>query len=516
MSCFNKFKKKCNGKDVLRIAFRTNGGFGNVLIHANFINYFRKNFPLPNVHLTVYGHPVPEMTDTIFKNQNFVDAYYNYRDLSSCDYPNYDVVIEIYSFPEIIKADWKKIKNVSVELYDLLKAWKKFRDDERFSSYFALRPLLNSQIYKYSILNGKNCLNVADIDNLLGLPSEYTLDIKIDKDEDSYLNDLGLKRQKFITLQRGVNPFSGTTEAPKMWPVEHFNKLIVLLKKRYKDIKIVQLGESSERCKMLDGVDINLLGKTSWDDLKILLKNALYHIDGECGMVHLRKALNTGPSVVLFGPTPIDFFGYAGNINISTNKCSNCAGLFDNWQKRCLIKNAVCMQSITPELVVQEIDKYEHQKTQSSRLSLKDEIIQNDNIHLDSFWVESWFSKKEVYAYYIQEIKAKDLFVNILTQKGWQIMPILESPVLAYVRGDKQAYIDYMDFKNKKHLDGNENSIQRYQQLIEGLEKSYNPKSLVVVRGTNVILDGQHRACWLLNKYGPDHLIKVLKLYGDF
>ena len=50
-----------------------------------------------------------------------------------------------------------------------------------------------------------------------------------------------------------------------------------------------------------------------WGDLKILLKNALYHIDGECGMVHLRKALKTGPSVVLFGPTPIKFFSYSNN-----------------------------------------------------------------------------------------------------------------------------------------------------------------------------------------------------------
>lgn len=67
------------------------------------------------------------------------------------------------------------------------------------------------------------------------------------------------------------------------------------------------MGESPERCKTLHGIDVNLIGKTDWDDLKILLKNALYHIDGECGMVHLRKALKTGPSVVLFGPTPIKF-----------------------------------------------------------------------------------------------------------------------------------------------------------------------------------------------------------------
>ena len=46
------------------------------------------------------------------------------------------------------------------------------------------------------------------------------------KDEEKRLQEFGLNKDRFITIQRGVNPFSGTIEAPKMWPVEHFNTLI--------------------------------------------------------------------------------------------------------------------------------------------------------------------------------------------------------------------------------------------------------------------------------------------------
>lgn len=502
-----------NNDRKLVIAFRTNGGFGNVLIHANFIKCFYEKFRNHNLNVVVFGHPSSEINEAIFDKQDFVTAYYNYTDLKKEDFSYYDAVIDIHSFPDILKADWNKIHGVNPALFKLFDKWKRFRDDDHFSRFFTLRPLLNSQIYKYSILNNKTCFNVADIDNALNMPDDYILDIHINKDEEKRLQEFGLIKDRFITIQRGVNPFSGTIEAPKMWPVEHFNTLIKLLKNRYKGIKIVQLGESPERCKTLHGIDVNLIGKTDWDDLKILLKNALYHIDGECGMVHLRKALKTGPSVVLFGPTPIKFFSYSNNINITADICPACAGLTDNWQKKCLIGNALCMSSITPQLVIEKIDAYEHKLTVSTPKSLYEKIIGDSCFSLDSIWVQNWLSKQNIFAYEIIELTISELKIFKYENHQWVSCKLFESPAVHYLEGNRKEYIEYCNYKNT-YNPSDAHSPDRFEKLITDYHPDLNSVS-IAIDAHNRILDGQHRAAIIFH-HNPLSKVKVLKLYGDF
>ena len=55
---------------TLIIAFRTNGGVGNVIICANFIKCFRETFN--NIKIVVFGHPINDVTEAIFKGQDFI------------------------------------------------------------------------------------------------------------------------------------------------------------------------------------------------------------------------------------------------------------------------------------------------------------------------------------------------------------------------------------------------------------------------------------------------------------
>ena len=62
---------------------------------------------------------------------------------------------------------------------------------------------------------------------------------------------------------------------------------------------------------------------------------------------------------------------------------------------------------------------------------------------------------------------------------------------------------------------------ERFNKLIKSInEKGYISKyPLVIKADDNSIMDGQHRACILLNKYGKDYEIEVLKIsfiYLDF
>lgn len=498
-----KFEKsiQISGEEMkLRVAFRTNGGFGNVLIHANFIKKFSEFIGKDNLKIIVYAHPIQEVTDAIFKEQEYVDSYYKHSDLRESDFYYFDLVVEIHSFPEVLKADMTKIHAISPTLYHLIEAWEAFRCNDNYKRFFTLRPVLNSLIYAFSILNKKNCLNVADITNAFNI-KDFDIDVKISKLEDNVLSKYKLKKNGFITLQRGVNPFSKTAEAPKMWPKEYYEKLIPLLKHRYPGIKIIQLGESKERCKPISGVDLSLVGETDWDDLKILLKNALYHIDGECGLVHLRKALKAGPSVVMFGPTPKKFFGYIGNINISTNACNHwCAGLRTDWQKRCLLGKAKCMYSITPQLVIDKIKEYECHKL--------DSLLNDPEISLDHNWKDNWLKKVEVFAYEIVKVPLSDLKVRIIIEGKWEVLPLESSPALSFISGDKQKYIDYINYKNSL-VPGDVHSVERFDKLIKSF--NYDSGPLIVIDQDNVVLDGQHRAC-LCYKYNEAAIVKVLRI----
>ena len=68
-------------------------------------------------------------------------------------------------------------------------------------------------------------------------------------------------------------------------------------------------------------------------------------------------------------------------------------------------------------------------------------------------------------------------------------------------------YIDI--FKNAC---GGGRKNQSFEQLIKNIErKGFDPKSVIICKHrSNLIKDGQHRAIYLLWKYGPDYEVNTL------
>ena len=114
----------------------------------------------------------------------------------------------------------------------------------------------------------------------------------------------------------------------------------------------------------MNNIDYNFCGKTNFQEVVSILNNASLHIDGECGMVHMRHFMGQKRSVVLFGPTNINFYGYPENINITSNSCTPCEWLHNNWMKKCIfLKNPnCCMTSITPQKIIDIIKQTEEKK----------------------------------------------------------------------------------------------------------------------------------------------------------
>lgn len=164
--------------------------------------------------------------------------------------------------------------------------------------------------------------------------------------------------KKIITIHDGFdvnNIVSG--RSTKQWEWSKWNKLVAELQKRYPEYRIIQLGSNTSR--IIDGVDECLVNKTTITQAFDILAESSLHIDGDSGLVHAATRLGCR-CVVLFGPTPVSFYGYEQNINLTSKDCSgNCYGLTKNWNDKCPIgyPSPICMDGITVDQVMEAIDE---------------------------------------------------------------------------------------------------------------------------------------------------------------
>lgn len=335
----SRFSSSKKSNEIL-IAFKSNGANANVLIHLNLIKKLLDKVSCPELKVVFFGGMDKEFNDAVFKNLSFIYSFHESTELREDDYSYYDAVVELDLFADVVRANFEKIHAISLELYQILFGWFTFKNNELYSNMFKLRPKLHCNIYKWGMLNGKNCLDIADVDNVLNIEQEYSFDIDTNETKTTkLLKSLNLENQKFITIQRPKCINNSTLSVPD----SILENAISLLKTQFNNLKVVQVGmDYDDSCSVLKGVDAYLVGKTSWEDVKILLNNALYHVDIDSDLVHLRKALKSGPSIVLFGPTPVEFWGYNDNINISSEGCHNCMELTDNWRMKCLNHECCC------------------------------------------------------------------------------------------------------------------------------------------------------------------------------
>ncbi len=81
-----------------------------------------------------------------------------------------------------------------------------------------------------------------------------------------------------------------------------------------------------------------------------------------------------------------------------------------------------------------------------------------------------------------------------------------------YLLGNKTDYEEYCMYHKTNNLP--QMSEERFGKLIESIEnKGFDNKHLIVVNQNYVVLDGQHRACYLLYKYGAAFETDVLKVH---
>lgn len=509
----------------VKIAFRLNGNLGSILIRTNFVKKFVSLFDRKNVEITVYGHPKAEINKAIFCGLDFIDKVYQYGDLKNKIYKFYDLVVDVDTFPKVLFVNEEVITYKLPSCLPVLDAWNKFVAEHKL--WFEHTADFRPQLYRLANLLGKNCVNNLDIGNQLNLNKEFIFSLITSLNKEDVFSKFGIQ-SKYITLNRGSYTLKGQNEGTRVWPLKHYNELTRLLKEKFPKYQLIQIGESPD-CVRIDNIDLFLSGQTNLEELKVLLKNADLHVDGEGGMVHLRRAMTQKPSVVLFGSTPLEFFGHKGNINLTSGACpESCCELYSHWLHTCYKTGGTpyCLQMLMPEVVMENIKKYLENRIINDGLSGKfsfsvypgtQKFISDKSFKVDERFVKDFVLPHEIYEYFFEEIKVSDLYCMYFTKKEkWKRVEISQSNCLTFLNGDRAAYDNYNNSK-REIMHDYFHSAERFEHLVKTLnEVGYNNEYPIIVNGANTILDGQHRACWLLKKFGPDFKIKVVKIYGNF
>ena len=264
------------------------------------------------------------------------------------NFRNYDMALSVCRYPEILAIDKKRLVKIGmfrVERY--VRLLKKFAED----NFLALKYDVFGE--RLALAGGYKRDNQPDIDGLLRMDGVDFSPVCTKVVADVWAK-FGLNGQ-YITLQCGGGSWLRGRKDVRQWPLENYEKLCVLLKAHYPRVCLVQLGD--EKQPAIRGIDVDLRGKTDFEELKVLLQEAEIHIQQDGGMVHLRHVLTEKPNCVLFGPTDERFFGYEKDINIRAFDCSSCWGLGRKWQEKCLRSDGepLCMTAILPEEVMKRI-----------------------------------------------------------------------------------------------------------------------------------------------------------------
>ena len=342
--------------DKINIMFLPNGGLGDYIVIANYIYLFLKKYENLPLHVTL----VSKMkflgpTKAVFENdsEHLIDEICDYEQHKF--YEQYDFVMDISRFPVIVHHNPDRLRSMGPELMEYVDLCEKFRNEHK--KIIDERPFYDGDGTRLCIDNGISRMQQPDIYHFLEVSEEFHYPIQL-PDKGQVLSKFGITGE-YITVHRGCDT-DYSKDSTKLWPSEYYQTVINQIKEKYPGLQIVQMGVSHSRCVSFENVDTNIIEKTSIDDLKILLKYAKLHLDCEGGMVHLRHAVHGGPSVVIFGPTSVEFYGYSENENISNNACPIwCEWASSTWIDKCVKGHAhpPCMYSTPPERVLESVIK---------------------------------------------------------------------------------------------------------------------------------------------------------------
>ncbi|MBR2273454.1 MAG: hypothetical protein IJ864_01275 [Alphaproteobacteria bacterium] len=135
-------------------------------------------------------------------------------------------------------------------------------------------------------------------------------------------------------------------------------------------------------------------------------------------------------------------------------------------------------------------------------------LLEDNRFELDPDFFYKTLELRKIKAYTLEKVKISDI------KRKWidgKLYSLNECAPFLYLSGNKNAYQEYCQVNSEtSKFDMSEN---RFTNLISSLEKGFDERKVPVIHGAqNILMDGQHRLCYLLKKYGESHEITCLHL----
>jgi hypothetical protein len=118
-----------------------------------------------------------------------------------------------------------------------------------------------------------------------------------------------------------------------------------------------------------------------------------------------------------------------------------------------------------------------------------------------------------VFFYEKRKERLGNLKAIIMEKNGFVYMPLTDTPAYQYLCGSAEKYDSYVSILAEKYGD-EMHTRKRLEELLDSIkENGFQADSRILADDKNVILDGHHRAAWLVYTYGQDYEIDVVQLY---
>lgn len=335
-------------KSKISIALLVSGGIGDMVIQKRFVSEIIKI--APTCQIDIYCPGGGDFLRYLYMKCRNINAVI--LDLGSRyteQVEKYVLGIEMVS-TRYIHVNMFNKEELEEQNKNLAERMQKLREESQIED-FNHNTLLYA-IYQRRLYNKFNAYTALGYNGAFEI-YDKKVDIPLVKKADKKFKELELGR--YITLNYGNATVKEAKKVAKMWPYEYFVKMVAMFKEKYSGINVVQV--SGGRTTKIEGIHCFLQDK-EFELVAHILKNAIFHIDIEGGLVHIASQLGT-KCFVLFGPTSREYFGYDDNVNIIAGTCHNCCGLYrDLYICARGMDEPECMYSITPEYVMERICRY--------------------------------------------------------------------------------------------------------------------------------------------------------------
>lgn len=332
----------------ITFAIYMSGGIGDMIAYKRFVEELHRLVPTSIMDIFTVRHV--GFAKWLYTDDSYVTSIVSDLDGHYTDKKwNYSLSLTINGcgLLEVDVFNEAQFSTDYTDFSDKIKELKKQLD------YEALSVSMPAALMFYRrICRGENFYTGFNYGGIFSIKDNHVHIPMLKKYEQEYIN-LNLTNYITFNIENGTD--NNRESVAKTWPLDYFIDVIQLIKKSYPNIAVVQLGTPNGT--LIENADMHIMGR-EFGLVAQVLKNAIFHFDTEGGLVHLASQLNT-KCLVLFGQTPMKYFAYDQNINITVGDCHGCSGLYGD-AGVCAKgqKKPECMYKITPKIAMSYIDKY--------------------------------------------------------------------------------------------------------------------------------------------------------------